>query len=430
VIITAQLSAPAAPVVGVITSPTCTVSTGSVVLNGLPATGTWTLTRYPGTITTQGTGISTTISGLSSGVYNYMVTNSSGCNSGLSNNVIIPVISASPSAPVIGIITQPVYNLPTGSVVISGLPENGYWTLTMTPGNIVTSGTGTSKTISGLSAGTYSFTVTNAAGCTSGSSGSVLINTLTNKPVLLITNPPPVCSPSTVDLTAPAVTAGSATDLIYTYWADAAATIQYRTPGAATGGIYYIKGTTTAGLSTVSPVIATVYKKPMANAGSDKVLDYLFETTMDADLVNGYETGVWSVLSGTAEFFDPGYAKTSVKGLSSGINRLLWTVTNGVCPTSSDEVTIEVQDLTISTLITPNMDGKNDYFVLKALNTFIKTELVVFDRRGAQVYKNLNYDNLWNGVDYKGNQLPDDTYFCIIKTENGRTVSGYVVIRR
>ena len=60
-------AAPAAPSVGTITQPTCSVATGSVVLNGLPATGTWTLTRTPGGITTTGTGTSTTISGLAPG---------------------------------------------------------------------------------------------------------------------------------------------------------------------------------------------------------------------------------------------------------------------------------------------------------------------------------------------------------------------------
>ncbi len=39
---------PTAPVIGTITQTTCTVATGSVSLNGLPATGTWTLTRNPG----------------------------------------------------------------------------------------------------------------------------------------------------------------------------------------------------------------------------------------------------------------------------------------------------------------------------------------------------------------------------------------------
>jgi gliding motility-associated-like protein len=77
------------------------------------------------------------------------------------------------------------------------------------------------------------------------------------------------------------------------------------------------------------------------------------------------------------------------------------------------------------------MDGKNDYFVLRGLlETLGKTELIIFDRRGVQVYKNSDYDNSWNGVDYNGKALPDDTYYYVIKSENGKSLSGYVVIRR
>ena len=47
IVINAQPATPAAPTVGTITQPTCSIATGSVVLNGLPATGTWTLTRTP-----------------------------------------------------------------------------------------------------------------------------------------------------------------------------------------------------------------------------------------------------------------------------------------------------------------------------------------------------------------------------------------------
>ena len=71
------------------------------------------------------------------------------------------------------------------------------------------------------------------------------------------------------------------------------------------------------------------------------------------------------------------------------------------------------------------MDGKNDYFVLKGKETLGKTELIVFDRRGLQVYK-----DDWNGVDYNDNPLPDDTYFYTIRTQNGKSISGYIVIRR
>ena len=62
-----------APTIGAITQPTCSTATGSVALSGLP-TGSWALTRSPGSVTTTGTGTSTTISGLAAGsTYTYAV---------------------------------------------------------------------------------------------------------------------------------------------------------------------------------------------------------------------------------------------------------------------------------------------------------------------------------------------------------------------
>ena len=177
VVINVQPSTPTAPVVGAITQPTCSVATGSVVLSGLPATGTWTLTRSPGGVTTTGTGTSITISGLSAGTYTYTVTDAVGCTSVPSANIVINVQPSTPTAPVVGAITQPTCSVATGSVVLSGLPATGTWTLTRSPGGVTTTGTGTSTTISGLSAGTYTYTVTNASGCTSPSSGNVVLNT-------------------------------------------------------------------------------------------------------------------------------------------------------------------------------------------------------------------------------------------------------------
>jgi gliding motility-associated-like protein len=81
-------------------------------------------------------------------------------------------------------------------------------------------------------------------------------------------------------------------------------------------------------------------------------------------------------------------------------------------------------------LITPNGDTKNEYCVILGLETLGKTELVIFDRRGALVFKNIEYDNKWNGVDYNENPLPNDTYFFVLNSAKGRTVKGYIVIRR
>jgi gliding motility-associated-like protein len=94
----------------------------------------------------------------------------------------------------------------------------------------------------------------------------------------------------------------------------------------------------------------------------------------------------------------------------------------------SDSFVKTVHDLVIPTLITPNMDGRNDYFVLKGIENLGKAELIIFDRKGAEVYKNMNYRNSWNGLDNKQNPLPADTYFFVLKTELGKSTSGYVVI--
>ncbi|RYF20373.1 MAG: T9SS sorting signal type C domain-containing protein [Flavobacteriales bacterium] len=76
------------PTIGTITNVSCT-ALGSIVLNNLPATGTWTIERSPGLVTTTGTGTTTTITGLSAGTYTFRVTNSTGCKSPASANATI-----------------------------------------------------------------------------------------------------------------------------------------------------------------------------------------------------------------------------------------------------------------------------------------------------------------------------------------------------
>ncbi|MFV8335030.1 GEVED domain-containing protein [Flavobacterium sp. RSP29] len=85
---------PPAPLPESLIQPTCTLATGSVILNSLPSTGTWTLTRS-GTSSgiTTGTGNTTTISGLVPGTYTFTVSNGT-CTSLASTNVVInPVVT-------------------------------------------------------------------------------------------------------------------------------------------------------------------------------------------------------------------------------------------------------------------------------------------------------------------------------------------------
>ncbi|WP_321997468.1 PA14 domain-containing protein [Draconibacterium orientale] len=67
-------SVPSVPTVGTVTQPDCSSSSGSVVLNGLPSTGTWILTQNPGGTMYTGVGASTTITGLTENDYTFTVT--------------------------------------------------------------------------------------------------------------------------------------------------------------------------------------------------------------------------------------------------------------------------------------------------------------------------------------------------------------------
>jgi len=431
VVINTGQTIPSAPVPETVTQPSCNVSTGSVLFTGLPALGSWTLTRQPGGITYSGTGISTTVTGLVAGSFSFTVTNADGCTSAPSSEITINLQPSTPTPPIPGDITQPTCDLPTGSVVINGLPDQGSWILTRFPGSIIINESGPSYTINGLSPGSYNFTVTNSSGCTSGVSSSVVINPQPGPvPTLVIHNPAAVCSPGTADLTLPALTTGSTPGLILTYWMDVQTTVPLTSPASAPEGTYYIRGTIAGGCSAVEPVTVTGLQQPVADAGSDQELTYIFTTRLDAAQPDENSTGNWSVESGTGIFADAGNPTSKVTNLSIGENVLLWSVTNGVCPPAIDNVMITVSDFIIPTLITPDGNGKNDNFKLVGIEELGKVELTIFDRRGAQVYENLSYDNLWYGTDYNGEPLPDDTYFYIIKTEKGISLSGYLYIRR
>ncbi len=163
---------PSAPLPGTITQTTCLSGTGSVIINGLPSTGSWLLNRLPGVSGTSGSGSSTTITGLNPGTYTFTVTGAGGCTSAESAQVTINNQPSSPAIPEVGLVTQPSCSVPTGSVELSNLPSDSW---TINPGNIT--GSGTTTLVTGLLDGYHSFTVTNSEGCTSGASAGITVNT-------------------------------------------------------------------------------------------------------------------------------------------------------------------------------------------------------------------------------------------------------------
>ena len=147
---------------------------------------------------------------------------------------------------------------------------------------------------------------------------------------------------------------------------------------------------------------------------------------MKAELSSS-ETGEWSLISGSGHISDIHSPTTRVTELSIGENIFLWKVRNGNCEASA-EVKITVYDLFIPSVITPNGDGKNDYFKISEI--IGQVELIIFNRWGNEEYTNDNYLNDWDGRNNKGEELPNDTYFYILKFENGKIKKGSVLIKR
>lgn len=141
---------------------------------------------------------------------------------------------------------------------------------------------------------------------------------------LIVTNNPVLqsCSGVTADLTLPAVTAGSTSGLIYTYWNDSKATSVVVSPQNVSAGQYYIRGATISGKCYDIQPVAVVQP------------DSLHATLLQTSLLNcaGDTTGALTVniSMGTAPFTyfwstQPAQSSATATGLSAGIYTVVVT---------------------------------------------------------------------------------------------------------
>jgi len=94
----------------------------------------------------------------------------------------------------------------------------------------------------------------------------------------------------------------------------------------------------------------------------------------------------------------------------------------------ADTAKLSLPDTTCRVLIpnvfTPNGDGHNDLFVIKNIEKFPNSRLIIFDRWGKKVYENADYQNNWNGTG-----AVDGTYYYIVTlTNEGGTKEGFVTV--
>ncbi|SHM74898.1 gliding motility-associated C-terminal domain-containing protein, partial [Myroides odoratimimus] len=83
-------------------------------------------------------------------------------------------------------------------------------------------------------------------------------------------------------------------------------------------------------------------------------------------------------------------------------------------------------DVVIYNLVSPDGDGKNDYFIIDNINRYPNNTVEIYNRWGTKVFTTDNYDsagNVFNGYSdgritvNKGEKLPSGTYFYIVTYE-------------
>lgn len=143
----------------------------------------------------------------------------------------------------------------------------------------------------------------------------------------------------------------------------------------------------------------------------------------------------------------------SQQGAAASINSSNQLVLDygGVMFSGTDQVTIEVCDLlgvctqqmlTITVIgeieifnaVSPNGDGKNDFFKIQYIDLLEPENTVtIYNRWGSKVFETKNYSdtNSFRGLNQNGNELPSGTYFYkIFLKSSGETKTGYLSLKR
>jgi gliding motility-associated-like protein len=194
--------------------------------------------------------------------------------------------------------------------------------------------------------GTYTVTYSFTNGtCSNTTTATVVISV---PPVLVITNPAPVCAPATVDLTAAAITAGSASGLSYAYFTDASAATTLTNPSAVgTSGVYYIEATNAGGCKTIRPVQVVINPAPVAAIsypGSP------FCTAGTATVTQTGQTG-GSYSAGSGLSIDAVTGTINITASTPGTYTVTYSFSNGTCSNTS---TTTVVIASIPTLVIHN----------------------------------------------------------------------------
>ncbi len=113
--------------------------------------------------------------------------------------------------------------------------------------------------------------------------------------------------------------------------------------------------------------------------------------------------------------------RDGIKLLVSPIKETTYHVTATTpqgCSTSSSITIVPQDSFIVSSVLTPNGDGKNDTWIVWGIEKMANSVVKVTDRQGRLVFTKRNYQNDWDGT-VNGSVLPKGGYYFIVEPNDG-----------
>lgn len=324
-----------------------------------PATGQWTVVSGSGTFSSASSPTSG-VSGLAVGTNVFQWTLNNGpCANGVTTDQVT-IIRFDPNAPVANAgPDQSVCSVP-GTVTLAGntptAPSTGLWSVASGTATITTP-TSPTTTVTGLGVGTVTlrWTISNGP-CGAPTQDLVTITVFDANAALANAGADQnLCSPTTSSSFAGNVPTFPSTGA-WTLVSGAGTITNAASPtsGVTSLGIganvfrWTINNGPCANPISTDEVTITVSNGGQggASAGADQSACSTSPTaTLTGNAVSSPASGQWTLASGTGTIASPGSPTTGVSGMGVGANVFQWTVTNGACGTTNDQVTVLVYDV-------------------------------------------------------------------------------------
>ena len=324
-----------------------TLCSTSAILGGntpLVGTGQWTIVSGAGGSFVLNTNPTTTFNGLAGTTYVLQWTISSGVCTASSDQVTIkldqnplPVADAGSPQTLCATSTTLAANAATTGI--------GTWTIVSGAGGSFVNANSATTVFNGVSGTAYDLQWTISNGVCPSTSDNVTIQFTTPPTVATAGSDQTLCSTSaTLGGNTPLVGTGQWTIVSGAGGSFVLNTNPTTTFNGLAGTTYVLQWTISSGVCTASSDQVTIKLDqnplPVADAGSPQTL-CATSTTLAANAATT-GTGTWTIVSGAGgSFVNANSATTVFNGVSGTAYDLQWTISNGVCPSTSDNVTIQ-----------------------------------------------------------------------------------------